>query len=284
MSRAGAPAAAPLAPADLGRIAALLAEAPRAPSEYSLANLWLYRGRHAYRLAEAPVPHILGTTYDGERHALPFGPLSPETARRLLDGADCLYPLDRAEAEALAAAGGFAADRREADSDYLYAADRLARLDGAKAKRAQARAFAAAAAPRLVPIAAAGEAAARAVLDGWLADVGRAAEATDVAECREAIAMRDALGLDARLVLAGGGDPVAFLIAGPGADGSRIVHFAKGRRAFAGAYPWMFAAYAAQHPGARLNFEQDLGKPGFAQAKRALAPAGRIDKYRLRRG
>jgi len=69
-----------------------------------------------------------------------------------------------------------------------------------------------------------------------------------------------------------------------GADGSRIVHYAKGRRAYAGAYPWMFAHYAAQAGVARINFEQDLGKPGFAQAKRAFAPAAKLRKFRLKRG
>ncbi|WP_157215412.1 phosphatidylglycerol lysyltransferase domain-containing protein [Flavisphingomonas formosensis] len=283
MSPAGAAADALLQPADLDRLAALLAECPRRPSEYSLANLWLYRRRHAYRLCEVPLPHLLGRTYDSERHALPLVPLDARDAVRLLDEADCIYPLDEAEAVALASAGRFALDWREADSDYLYQAPHLARLDGAKAKRAQARAFAGEAAPELVPLDLVGEAAALAVLQGWLADVGRVPDATDVAECREAIALRDTLGLDGHVVRTGDGDPVAFLLAGHGAGDSRIVHFAKGRRAFAGAYPWMFARYAAQCGAAWINFEQDLGKPGFAQAKRALAPAARLHKYRVRR-
>ena len=114
-----------------------------------------------------------------------------------------------------------------------------------------------------------------------LADVGRAPAATDYHECREALAWRAALRLEGWMAVLGSGEPVAFLLAGPEVAGTRIVHFAKGRRAHAGAYPWLFAQFAAVCGAARLNFEQDLGNPGFAQAKRALAPAGQLRKYRL---
>jgi hypothetical protein len=266
--------------ADLERLAAWLACPSRQPSEYSLANLYLYRDRHAYRLVEDPIPHLLGMTYDGERHALPLAPLDDDGAvATLLDSVDCLYPLEETEAEALGRRLGIAIDWRDEDSDYLYDAPRLARLDGAKAKRAQARAFEEQAAPQLAALE---EDAALAVLDGWLADVGRSAADTDFHECREAIALGKLFGLAGHMTIVAG-DPVAFLLAGPAVNGTRIVHFAKGRRAFAGAYPWMFARFAAICGADRLNFEQDLGKPGFAQAKRALAPVARLRKYRVRR-
>jgi len=250
-------------------------------SEYSLANLYLYRHRHHYRFVDAPVPHVRGVTYDGEPHVLPLAPLDAMTVDELLVDSACLAPLG-SEAPALARRLDLACGWNEDDSDYVYDAARLGQLTGAKAKRAQARAFEESMAPALVAITADNLAQADAVLDGWFEDVGRGAADTDLDECREALALREALDLEGRLVLARGA-PVAFLLAGPGADGSRIVHFAKGRRAFAGAYPWMFAAYAREVGEGRINFEQDLGKPGFAQAKRAFAPAAKLHKYRLRR-
>jgi hypothetical protein len=170
----------------------------------------------------------------------------------------------------------------DADADYLYAAGRLAALKGGalKRKRSQAKGFQAGVNPVAVPL---DTALAQAVLDGWLADVGRDSALTDYAACREALVQRDALELEGLLVLSGDGTPLGFLLASALADGCKAVHFAKGRRAQAGVYPWMFARFAATAGVARLNFEQDLGKPGFAQAKRAFDPIARLAKYRLTR-
>lgn len=275
-----AEAGAPVSAAILPRLRPLIA-ATRSPlSEYSLANLFLFRARHRYRFLETPIPHVRGTTYDGERHVLPLAPLDAETCMALLDTADCIGPLG-AEAGALAARFALDCAWNDADSDYVYSAERLATLADAKAKRAQARAFERDSRPRAIQFDAESAQSAREVLDGWFADVGRAPDDTDLSECREAIDHAYALGLEGLIVFAGGG-PVAFLLAGPGADSSRIVHFAKGRRACSGAYPWMFARYASACGAMRINFEQDLGKPGFAQAKRAFTPLERLRKYRLR--
>ncbi len=256
-----------------------LVAATRSPlSEYSLANLLLFRERHAYRFHEIPIPHVRGTTYDGERHALPLVPLDAAGCAVLLREVDCIAPLSN---DTLAAALDLRCDWRDADSDYLYDAGRLATLAGAKAKRAQARSFEREHRPEERPLNADTIALAGAVLEGWRADVGRDDAGTDRRECREALHLHDLLALDG-LVVTVGDEPVAFLLGGPAADGSRIIHFAKGRRAFSAAYPWMFARYAAKVGMGRLNFEQDLGKPGFAQAKRAFAPITQLRKYRLR--
>lgn len=256
-----------------------LIAATRSPlSEYSLANLLLFRERHAYRFHDTPIPHVRGTTYDGERHALPLAPLDAADCGALLREVDCVAPLSSG---ALAESLDLRCDWRDADSDYLYDAGRLAALAGAKAKRTQARTFERDHRPEEHPLTADTIALAEAVLEGWRDDVGRDDEDTDHRECREALHLSDLLGLEG-LVVTVGDEPVAFLLSGPAADGSRIVHFAKGRRAFSAAYPWMLARYAAKVGMGRLNFEQDLGKPGFAQAKRAFAPITQLRKYRLR--
>ena len=271
----------PLALSHRERIAALLAATGSPLSEYAFANLFLFRERHGYRIVDGPMPHILGTTYDGERHVMPLTAIDTDSVA-LLEFADCLYPVGP-DGPALAARLGLSCGWNEDDSDYVYEAGRLSSLAGAKAKRAQARAFERDEAPVALPIDAQWAPLAEAVLAGWRTDVGRADRETDLVMCREALALREALGLEGLLVITEAGDPVAFLLASAAPDGARIVHFAKGRRAHAGAYPWMFARYATICGANRLNFEQDLGKPGFARAKRALAPAGQLRKYRLRR-
>jgi hypothetical protein len=252
------------------------------PSEYCFANLFLFRHRHRYRICHEPVAHIRGVTYDGEAHALPLVGLDRSTADALLaSGVTCLYPF-APEIEALAAGLGLSTSFNAADSDYWYDATQLATLTEAGDRRRQASAFEDAWAPTIEQWSDAAGYAAMAVLNGWLDDVGRERDATDFAECEEAIALMQELSLEGRLVRIGSGEPVAFLIVGARADDVRVVHFAKGRRVFSNAYPWMFSRYAGEEGVRWCNFEQDLGNPGLAQSKRAYGPSEIRPKLRLR--
>ena len=251
------------------------------PSEYCFANIYLFRGRHGYRLIDESMPHLRGTTYDGAIHALPLAPLdAPAMASLLQSGIDCIYPLSSEPSDRLIQAGW----RREfvqADSDYWYDGAAMAQMRFAKGRRAQGLAFAAEFQPSFEGWNDAAVAEAHAVLEGWLDDVGRDIAATDYGECREAISLVGELGLEGGLVRTGQGEAVAFLLASRRADGIRVIHFAKGRRAYSGAYPWLFANYAQVSEARLLNFEQDLGNPGLAQSKRAYLPIEQRKKWRL---
>lgn len=266
----------PLALHHKARIEALLAGSTLPFSEYSFANMYLFREVHDYAFVEGERPHMLGTTYDGVRHAVPLT-LAIET----FEGgdwpqADCLFPISAESAS------GRAMDWNDDDSDYLYDAESLGALAGAalKPKRQQARAYAGRWAPalHLDPPGFANDAAA--MLDLWLEQVGKSEAETDYAMCREAILLAPMLGMECAL-LASGGETHGFLMASRLPDGSKAVHFAKARRDLPGAYPYLFSSYARVAGVATLNFEQDLGKAGFRQAKRALGPRCLLRKYRL---
>lgn len=273
----------PLAISDREHVEAALGRGGFVPSEYCFANLFLFRRKHAYRICSDPVPHLRGVTYDGEAHALPLGRIDAGVADALLrTGVSCLYPFGP-ETGASAAGLGLASDFREEDSDYWYDAARLSALEGTGDRRRQSRAFERAHEPTLEDWSPVAAEAALDVLQGWLDDVGRNRAATDFGECAEAVALAGPLGMEGRLVRTGSGEPVAFLLASLREDGVRVVHFAKGRRAFSHAYPWMFARFAGE-PGAKwCNFEQDLGNPGLARSKRNYGPAEIRPKLRLRR-
>lgn len=265
----------PLRLSDRAAIETELPARARGPAEWYFANLYLFRERHAYRLHDRPVAHLRGVTYDGAIHALPLVPLDDAVAEALFaDGVGCLYPLP--DRSALAGDWHFV----EADSDYWFDGRAMAEMRFSRLRRDEASAFAEHHGPCLDAWDA--EAAVQ-VLEGWLADVARPAEATDVTECREAITLAGDLGLEGAVVRIRAGEPVAFLLASACPPATRIVHFAKGRRAFPGAYGWMFAHYARASEAALLNFEQDLGNPGLAQSKRAFAPIERRPKWRLQR-
>jgi hypothetical protein len=268
--------------------AAWIAPAARAAlsplSESAVAKLYLFRDVHGYRVVEGALPHVTGAAYDGQDVVLPLfdvvaAPL--EAVREILGASRSLYPVDEARAAALAEhyEGGFS----EADSDYVYDAARMRTLAGAKTRRLQAERFEAAAGPRieLIDTPEADRAAAQ-VLDQWLADVAKPWAATDYAACREAIASRQALGLFGLIVHAGR-EPGGFVLASEIAPDMAAIHFAKGLRSLDGIFPYMFRRFAQAHTQYTwLNFEQDLGHPGFRQAKRSYRPARLQRKYRLR--
>lgn len=266
----------PLDLAHRSRIEALLTALDTGFSEYSFANLYLFRRPHGYRFLDGDAPCVHGMTYDGRRHVMPLTPVEPDMIGQLHPG-EMLYPVDTGD---LAALPAHRATFDAADSDYIYATPDLARLEGARDKGRQAAIFDREQQPVLVIDPPDAEPLAFAVLDRWIEESGRARADTDYDECAEAIALGDQLGLECALVVARGA-ALGFLLASRLPDGSKAVHFAKGSRVLTGCYPWLFSRYAAASGVARLNFEQDLGKPGFRQAKRALGPVGQLHKYRI---
>jgi hypothetical protein len=253
-------------------------------SEYSFANLFLFRVVHQYRYVDKPVPCVLGVTYDGKRHALPLVPLDPSRVHALLGLAPYIYPLPE-QLAGLASSAGLELHWNEADSDYVYAAPLLASLEGTRlrAKRAQVRTFEQIVRPAFEPLTLSNLSRARDVLELWASQVPRPRDGTDYGPCNEALDNFEALSLSGLLVSDASGSPCAFLLARRlGAD-SMAVHFAKGNRNHAGVYAYLFSRFAASVCVQWLNFEQDLGAPGLRQAKRALDPAHQLRKYRLSR-
>ncbi|HEY3696816.1 phosphatidylglycerol lysyltransferase domain-containing protein [Phenylobacterium sp.] len=270
---------------DRGRVNAAMRAWATPLSESTFPNLYLFREVHAYRLVETPgLPHVTGAAYDGEAIVIPLFDLAAADAgevRALLGDGRRLYPVPEHRAAALA--DRYAASWNEADSDYVYDAARMGALDGLKSRRRQADRFEAAAAPAVIPIASAAETAmAAGVLDRWLADVAKPWAATDYAACREALELREALGLFGLLVLAQGA-PGGFVLASEVAPDMAAIHFAKGLRSLDGVFPFLFRQFARRYPQyALINFEQDLGHAGFRQAKRSYAPVRLQRKFRLR--
>jgi hypothetical protein len=253
-------------------------------SEYCFANLYLFREIHQYRLVDVPFPFLLGVTYDGERHAMPLLPLEPPHMETLFDHASCIYPMPKDVIGSMTLSS-LDVSWNDADSDYVYDATRLSRLTGAKlrSKRAQAERFRGSAHPVLLPLSAENTPRAQDVLDTWMRQLPPGRANVDYNACARALRHFNDLSLEGILITDGGSKNYAFLIASRLSDGTLAVHFAKGDRDFEGVYPFMFSQLGVGTARGYLNFEQDLGLPGLRQAKRALAPAARLRKYRLRR-
>ena len=251
-------------------------------SEYSFANLFLFRGVHQYAVTFHPLPQILGVTYDGVRHSMPLVEFSKRDVDALLGRASCIYPVTE-EIALLGGTFGLTSQSNDDDSDYTYDARRLATLSGKilHPKRIEAASFAAAARPLVETLAPRNRHLAVEILEPWAQQVARPNSDTDYDACSEALANFEALGLHGILISDAAGAPCAFLLAQRLGRRSVAVHFAKGNRNYPGVYPYLFSRFAATCEATSLNFEQDLGKPGLRQAKRALDPLGQLRKYRL---
>lgn len=251
-------------------------------SEYSFANLFLFRDVHRYRLRRHPIPHLIGTTYDAVSHVMPLVSLQHWSPAELMLVGQCIYPVTEEVAHAASGVFPMSWYWRDEDSDYIYDVRRMALLDGAvlKPKKREAEAFMASAQPELMPLGSGNFATAQLVLETWVRQRGRCREVTDYGACQEALSNLDSLGLEGLVVIDRDGEPCGFMVYGR-VGGGVAVHFAKGDRRRPGVYPYMFSQLASSLKPAWLNFEQDLGKPGLRQAKRALDPLRIMKKCRL---
>lgn len=273
----------PIAASDIDLLRELTGALGSPLSEVCAANLYLFREVHRYRLIDDAI--VTGRTYDGEDHFLPLTRLPDAELADIARAGLSLYPVTRADAEAVDRLGLEAVSNPD-DSDYVFKASDLATLSGPerKARRNLRTQFRRASQPRDEPFGPQHAADALAVLDAWLADVDQPWSQTDYVACREAIALFQPLGLVGMMSYAGGGEAAGFLLCGRLGDGSAAIHFAKGRRAYPGVFAHLFSRFAELNADQfqLLNFEQDLGKPGFRQAKRSYGPARLLEKCRLR--
>ena len=256
-------------------------------SEYSFANLYLYRQVHDYRLLRGEMSFLAGRTYDGGRHLLPlFEPCSvaPGVLAESLAGYDFFYPLSRAAIKGLDPQE-FVAEFVEDDSDYLYDSDKLRSYRGRRLrkKRNQVRQFVGAGTVETHLLTSERTSDAHEVLAQWQAEVGRPEDETDYGPCREALEQREQLGLVGYISYRGE-VPAGFVLGTELRAREWVVHFAKGKRQFPGVFPYLFHDLANRFGKrmVRYNFEQDLGRSNFRKTKRSYDPARMLHKYRVR--
>ena len=254
-------------------------------SDFAFSNLYLFRAAHAYRYLPGDRPCISGRAYDGTRHLMPLFDLATapvEDLRALLDGQDCFYPLSDSVASRLDA-DRFDLSESQNDADYLYRAADFTDYPGralAK-KRNQVRQFLALYTPDTMPFRAEQAGAALAVLHGWMALKGKLSGEADEAACTEAIAHAQRFALEGFVHFVEGA-PIGFLLAQELQPGVFVIRFAKGLDSHVGIYPYMFQHFCRSfaRPVRWLNFEQDMGQPGFRRSKQSYQPAKLLQKWR----
>jgi len=261
----------------------LLRLLPDGVSEFTFANLYLFRERHNYRLSRLPGGLFVISGNDDGRpfFLLPFGFPEPAILSQLFTDHHRMKCVTDSQKPMLEQLGYTVIEDRD-NFDYLYLRTDLAELPGRKfhKKRNLIKGFINnhdyAARPLLdehIP-------AALQILEKWREENGAPGDYA---------AAREALEQSWELQLCGGiyfvdDEPAGYTLGEELANStSFVIHFEKAIIEYKGIYQFINQTFASILPDIyqTINREQDLGDPGLRQAKHSYKPSSYVRKYQV---
>jgi hypothetical protein len=255
-------------------------------SEYSFANLFLFRHNHEYNVVFDKEIFIEGKTYDGFSYLMPatdIGSIDIEYLKDLLRDVDFLFPIAGEWLEDFKD-NEFNCSNDEGDTDYIYTVEKMSTFKGGKLskKRNLLKQFLANYQPRAFPLTKEKSDDARGILDAWLTDTGLTVEETDYNPTLEMLGIFDDLSLCGGIYYVEE-EPAGFIIGEELNNETFAIHFAKGKKRFKGLYQYMYNNFAKILPEKYkyFNFEQDLGKLALKIAKSSYNPDLMLKKFRV---
>lgn len=255
---------------------------PEGISEFTFANLYLFRHTHHYRIARLPgnIPIILGSDDGSQFFMLPAG--LPQTAamKKLFSTHNTMKCVSEKQKKLLEAMGFRTIEDRD-NFDYLYRRQDLSELSGRKfsKKRNLIKAFINSNCYAGKPLLEEHLQEALQVLEEWRKKQDEEGDYK---------AAREALEKSWELQLCGGiyyvdDKPVAYSLGEELANGTCfVIHFEKAVPGYKGLFQFINQSFAAILPDfySTINREQDLGNRGLRQAKHSYKPVGYVKKYR----
>lgn len=260
----------------------ILRSLPEGISEFTFANLYLFRDTHSYRVCRLPGGPllVLGNDSGTPFFMLPAALPDPATLYQLFRAYStmkCVSGSQKEELESL----GFRTIQDRDNYDYLYLRRDLAELSGRKfhKKRNLIKTFISSNCYAGRPLLEKHLQEALQVLDEW-----RKCQDTDgdYAPAREALARSFELQLCGAIYYVDN-EAVAYSLGEELANGtSFVIHFEKAVPGYKGLFQFINQSFASILPVKYrlINREQDLGKPGLRQAKMSYQPIGFVKKYR----
>ena len=254
-------------------------------SEFTFANIYLFRDTHGYRISrikDGPIV-ITGKDGGGTFFMLPFGLPDAQALGALFNDFDFFKNAPVAQARSLVEAGYTVAEDPP-NFDYIYMREELASLDGRRfhKKKNMVNAF-------LGRYLCSG----RPLTDDLLGDAKEVLalwrkENAANGDYRQA---GEALEKARELQLCGGiyyvaDTPVAYLLGEELREDTFVIHFEKGALGYKGLLQFVNQNFATMLPEKYrfINREQDLGDEGLRHSKMSYRPSGFIKKYRATRG
>jgi hypothetical protein len=256
-------------------------------SEFSFANLYLFRDIHRYQVISNGEIFIKGLSYDKDTFIIPTADVrltDPDLLDGLLSTVDYLYPVPEQWLGAFSVSR-YEVESRDGDSDYIYSVDKIATYAGKRMhkKKNLFNYFIKHYEHEAKPLTEERKPDAIRILNAWQEESKQAFGDTDYAACRESLVRMDELALCGGIYYADG-EPAGFIHGEELNDETYALHFAKGLTRFKGIYQYMFGNFAGILPKKYhyLNFEQDLGLETLRHFKESYHPEFMLKKYRVR--
>ena len=260
----------------------LFQQLPEGISEFTFANLYLFREAHHYQISRLQQDLFLITGDDGGAifFICPFGLPEQNLLEEIFHKYNTMKCVAESQVPLLNQMDYVLAEDRD-NFDYLYLQKDLAELSGRKfhKKRNLIKAFISNYAYEGRPLLEEYQADALQVLEAWRQ--GRD-DPGDYAAAKEALEKTEELQLCGGIYYVDG-QPVAYSLGEELACGkSFVIHFEKAVRDYKGLGQFINQAFASILPDKyeTVNREQDLGNEGLRRAKLSYKPVGFVKKYR----
>jgi len=255
-------------------------------SEYSFANLYLFRGAHDYHLLfPGGEIFVRGLSYNGHPYIMPTCEVKPEDINKIKDLMKIygtLFPIPEAWIEHFNEKE-FDISFDHGESDYISLIDDLKTYSGRKLhnKKNLLNQFEAMYRHDAFPLTADRVADAKIILEKWQEGSGSPDEA-DYYPCREALELYEELDLCGGIFYADD-NPAGFILGEEINSSVFALHFAKGVPGIKGLYQYMYNRFALIMPEKYccFNFEQDLGLESLRRAKSSYKTSELVRKYRI---
>lgn len=255
-------------------------------SEYAFPNLYLFRKDHDYEVITDGEVFIRGKSYDGRRYLMPTSDVRSMDRSLLAEIAkevDFLFPIPE-EWLSVFAPGEFEVTFHEGDSDYLYTVEKMKTYAGRRLhkKRNLLKQFIESHHHEALPLTNDRLYHARSVLEEWRTESAESSAGADYEACHEALDRYDELVLCGRIIYADG-EPAGFALGEELNPETFVLHFAKARKKFKGAYQYLYNSFAKVLPPKYwyLNLEQDLDKENMRVFKSSYVPHALLRKARV---
>lgn len=254
-------------------------------SEYSFANLYLFRRNHQYEVCYGDDILIKGVTYDGKKYYMPtfnFNHFNNKEIEILLKDVDFIFPLEYEWVKKYE--DDYIITSNLDDTDYIFTLEKMTTFKGRNlhGKRNLLKQFTENYDAETKPLVESTKDDALYVLEQWQSSIGESINDTDY------LANIDAIKYSKELSICGiiyyvENKPVGFIMGEEINIDTFVIHFAKGIKDYKGIYQYIYNSFANMLPKryAYLNFEQDLGKPSLRLAKSSYEPDILLHKYRL---
>lgn len=266
---------------DKALLAPLLQIPPVQLSEYTFANLYLFRKKHAYEIVHGLDMYIRGVSYDGLTFLMPTSAKSFQALlgdEKANSSVDMLFPVPE-EWLQIVDTKKWQVGYVEDDSDYIFDTLQLSRLSGRdlSKKRNLVKQFTEHYQADEAAFDAKG---ATIVLERWKKNTAHSDD--DALACADAIENFTDLDLEGKLYLIDS-KPVGLMMGEALNADTFVLHFAKADIAYKGIYQYMYQSFAKtlQNRFAFINMEQDMGNSSLRQAKHSYGPIRMCRKMRL---